>query len=159
MEEIQTFADISSLKPAPGTYALILRSDSNASVQVGRWGRIALTLGYYIYVGSAFGPGGVKARVSRHWRMGKRVHWHIDYLRDFVTPTVVWVSYEPEHLEHQWAQVLCETEGINSTVGFGCSDCKCDSHLFHCSRQPDISLLSSAVDYNIIVYEADQCKS
>ncbi|MFQ5579314.1 MAG: DUF123 domain-containing protein [Nitrospiria bacterium] len=54
------------MKSEPGTYALILQSRSEARGQVGRLGQINLKPGYYIYVGSAFGPGGVQARVSRH---------------------------------------------------------------------------------------------
>jgi hypothetical protein len=45
------------LEQAPGTYALILKSESNTCVQIGRWREIKLKPGYYIYVGSAFGPG------------------------------------------------------------------------------------------------------
>jgi Uri superfamily endonuclease len=76
-------AGIDSLREGAGTYALILRSHSKATTQVGRWGRINLETGYYIYIGSAFGPGGVRARVSRHFRKEKRKHWHIDYLRKY----------------------------------------------------------------------------
>ena len=82
------------MKPDPGTYALILQCDLNDRVQIGRLGEIELRPGYYIYVGSAFGPGGVKARVERHWRTDKRKHWHIDYLREHVTPVEAWISYE-----------------------------------------------------------------
>ncbi|NIP37734.1 MAG: GIY-YIG nuclease family protein, partial [Candidatus Dadabacteria bacterium] len=66
-----------------GTYTLIYRNRSKTRVQVGRLGKIYIQPGYYIYVGSAFGPGGVRARVSRHFRKTKRSHWHIDYLREF----------------------------------------------------------------------------
>jgi Uri superfamily endonuclease len=89
------------VKSEPGTYALILQSYSTGKVQIGRLGQIEPVPGYYIYVGSAFGPDGVMARVSRHWRMDKPKHWHIDYLREFVTPLFAWVSYEPVRLEHQ----------------------------------------------------------
>jgi len=118
------------MKPEPGTYALILQSRSNGTIQVGRWGELALQPGFYIYVGSAFGPGGVKSRVSRHLSTDKRKHWHIDYLREQVMPVEVWVSNEVSHLEHIWAGILFETPGINAIKGFGCSDCKCTSHLF-----------------------------
>ena len=118
------------LKPDPGTYALVLQSHSNETIQVGRWGQLDLHPGYYIYVGSAFGPGGVRARVSRHLRTEKRMHWHIDYLRANVTPVKVRVSYAGEHLEHEWAGILLAQADTVPIQGFGCSDCGCFSHLF-----------------------------
>jgi Uri superfamily endonuclease len=94
------------MKPEPGTYALILQSHTTARVQIGRWREIDVEPGYYIHIGSAFWPGGVRARISRHCRTDKPKHWHIDYLREFVIPIGVWVSYEPERLEHRWAQAF-----------------------------------------------------
>jgi Uri superfamily endonuclease len=107
-------------------------------VQIGRWREIDIQPGYYIYVGSAFGPGGVRARVSRHCRTDKPKHWHIDYLREFVILLGVWVSYEPERLEHQWAQALYGLEKMTPIQGFGCSDCRCYSHLFYTVAIPDV---------------------
>lgn len=128
------------MKTEPGTYVLILRSRVKATTQVGRWGSINLEPGYYLYVGSAFGPGGVHARVSRHCRRTKPNHWHIDYLRKFLSPVGVWYSHEPQHLEHRWAQVLYEVSDMSAIKGFGCSDCKCFSHLFQTSTTPDMAL-------------------
>jgi Uri superfamily endonuclease len=107
------------LKSQLGTYALILQNNSTASIQVGRWREIEILPGYYIYVGTAFGPGGVRARVSRHLRPDKLKHWHIDYLHEFVTQLEAWISYEPERLEHQWAQVFYEMDGTTPIQGFG----------------------------------------
>jgi hypothetical protein len=56
------------MKTEPGTYILILRSELNASVEIGAWGQLAIVSGYYAYVGSALGPGGLLARLSRHCR-------------------------------------------------------------------------------------------
>jgi Uri superfamily endonuclease len=126
-----------SLRSDLGTYALILKSVTNALIQVGRWGELRLQPGYYIYIGSAFGPGGVRARVSRHLQTDKRNHWHIDYLRDHVTPLQTWVSYEAKHLEHEWAGILFEIPGMTPIQNFGCSDCKCYSHLFHILTKPN----------------------
>ncbi len=130
------------MKPKPGTYALILRSHSKAKAQVGRWGRLIIKPGYYIYVGSAFGPGGVQARVSRHCRKPKSKHWHIDYLREHLSPVGAWYSYETRELEHRWAQVFSDMADTSSIKGFGCSDCKCYSHLFTISTKPDLAQFS-----------------
>ena len=104
---------------------------------IGRWREIEILPGYYIYVGSAFGPGGVQARVSRQLRADKPRHWHIDYLREFATPVEAWLSYETEQLEHGWAQTFYDIPEMTPIQGFGCSDCKCYAHLFHTLAKPD----------------------
>jgi Uri superfamily endonuclease len=133
------------MTPGPGTYALILKSRSKAKIQVGRWGQFDLIRGYYIYVGSAFGPGGVRARISRHCRKTKPKHWHIDYLREFLSPVSAWYSHKTERLEHRWAWAFSEMDSMSSVRGFGCSDCKCDSHLFRASKEPVLALFSNIV--------------
>jgi len=126
------------MKPVPGTYALVLQSHSTETIQVGRWGQLDLQPGFYIYVGSAFGPGGVQARVSRHLRTDKQEHWHIDYLREYTSsPLEVWVNYAAEHLEHQWAGILFEMPELSPFQDFGCSDCECYSHLFFTLDRPE----------------------
>jgi Uri superfamily endonuclease len=131
------------MKPEPGTYALILKNRSRAKVQVGRFRQIDLSPGYYIYVGSAFGPGGLRARVSRYFRKNKRKHWHIDYLVAFMRPWTLWYSHEPKRLEHQWAEVFFNMIGMFPIQGFGCSDCRCYSHLFWTSNPPDFPFFSN----------------
>jgi Uri superfamily endonuclease len=133
---------IPEMKSKPGTYALILKSDLKHSVQVGRWRQIDIQPGYYIYIGSAFGSGGIQARVLRHFRSNKRRHWHIDYLREHLNPVGVWYSHDPRRLEHRWAQTLCSAKGMSPIQGFGCSDCMCYSHLFLIASSPDIALFS-----------------
>lgn len=126
----------------PGTYTLILRSHRKASAQIGRLRQIDLEPGYYLYVGSAFGPGGVHARVARHCRRDTSHHWHIDHLREFLTPVGVWYSHDTKRLEHRWAQLLGGMRGMSSIQGFGCSDCTCYSHLFLTSIAPDFAHFS-----------------
>jgi Uri superfamily endonuclease len=127
------------MNASPGTYALVLHCQRNAATQVGRWGRLDLKKGCYIYVGSAFGPGGVRARVTRHCRRDKPSRWHIDYLREFVTPLGAWYSYAPQQLEHRWAQCLGGLHGLASIPKFGCSDCRCEAHLFYTASKPDLA--------------------
>ncbi len=133
------------MKSEPGTYALILKNNSTITAQIGRYGKMNFRPGYYLYVGSAFGPGGVKARVCRHFRRIKRKHWHIDYLREFMEPLCVWHTHDTKRLEHQWANLLGDTAGVFPVPGFGCSDCKCASHLFHTSQTPNVHLFAGLV--------------
>jgi Uri superfamily endonuclease len=127
------------MQAGPGTYALILRCTSRAAATVGRWGELRLEPGFYIYVGSAFGPGGVKARVLRHCRASASKHWHIDYIREFVRPVGAWYSHQADHLEHDWATMVAGMPGVTAIAGFGCTDCHCRSHLFRTHTAPDFS--------------------
>lgn len=120
-----------SLPIGPGTYALIFRLSGAADLPIGRLGTFAFTPGWYAYVGSAHGPGGLRARLSRHLRAGKKCHWHIDWLTAHMPPTAIWLFASRERLECRWAQTLAALEGTEEPVwGFGASDCPCPTHLF-----------------------------
>ena len=119
------------MHPLPGTYALVLPAASKKSIEIGKIGAIEIKSGFYLYVGSAFGPGGVKARIKHHVKKSSRPHWHIDYLTANLPPDEVWYSYDRKHREHQWVKVLAGVKGASIPLdGFGASDCKCSSHLF-----------------------------
>lgn len=49
-----------------GTYVLVIRLREPQEISVGRLGVFPFHHGYYVYIGSAFGPGGLKARIRRH---------------------------------------------------------------------------------------------
>ena len=125
----------------PGTYALLLQSNTNTAAQIGRWGELDICQGYYVYVGSAFGPGGVLARVSRHCR--------IDYLRDFTCLTSVWYSHSPTRLEHIWAQAMAKMRQMTPIQGFGCSDCNCEAHLFFATKEPKLATFARNVGSSV----------
>jgi Uri superfamily endonuclease len=121
------------LPSAPGTYALILSSDTVGSVRIGRLGILQLHPGYYVYVGSAFGSGGLRARIGHHQRKTERPHWHIDYLRRSTRPELVWYCC-CVRCEHEWASRIGATPGAMVLPGFGSSDCGCETHLFWFER-------------------------
>jgi Uri superfamily endonuclease len=52
----------------PGTYALLLKLDKQERITIGKLGTFDFPAGYYLYVGSALGPGGLRARLARHRR-------------------------------------------------------------------------------------------
>ena len=91
------------LKSSSGTYALILSSAREDVIRVGRLGDLRLQNGFYVYVGSALGQGGVRGRLAHHMRPTERPHWHIDYLRLHTTIEEIWFSYEMDSKEHAWA--------------------------------------------------------
>ena len=122
-----------------GTYALILESPSEQLVQIGKLGRLHARPGFYVYVGSAFGPGGLRARIAHHVSISQRPHWHINYLRPFLQLNAVWYTYDAEQQEHQWADTFSSLRGATIPMtGFGASDCSCNSHLIAFSSQPSI---------------------
>jgi Uri superfamily endonuclease len=71
-----------------GTYALLLRARVEQAIEVGALGTLSVRPGTYVYVGSAFGPGGLSARVRRHADGTGTLHWHVDYLRAVTTLVV-----------------------------------------------------------------------
>ena len=128
------------VEPKPGTYALILACAGNVRIQVGRMGTLRLQPGYYVYLGSALGPGGVRARLAHHHKLSTRPHWHIDYLRAHTQIHCVWFIYDARRREHQWAGVMRTLSGAEIPLpGFGASDCDCRSHLYFFTRCPSRS--------------------
>ncbi|UCG73709.1 MAG: GIY-YIG nuclease family protein [Chromatiales bacterium] len=121
---------------SPGTYALVLQLTRPTHIDVGRLGRLSLAPGFYVYVGSAFGAGGLRARVERHWSGRGRPHWHVDYLRAVSRPVAVWYQVQQSSREHDWAAALARGRGLQPVPGFGCSDCRCGSHLYHAASAP-----------------------
>ncbi len=129
----------------PGTYVLIFLNTRNFWAQVGQLGRVEIPPGHYLYVGSAFGPGGLKSRVARHARKKKVHRWHIDYLRPHFDLESVWFTYAPAKLECSWVQSLPDIGGRCLVPRFGASDCSCESHLFFFDKKPEIADFSAHI--------------
>ena len=128
------------MKNHPGTYAIVLKPNAERSIKVGKLGMLRVQAGYYIYVGSAFGPGGLGARIAHHKRESHRSRWHIDYLRATAEICEVWYTFDPRSLEHQWAETLASaTKSTAPFPGFGSSDCNCLTHLYHFKSKPTIA--------------------
>lgn len=126
-----------ALPALPGSYILVLRAAQHVEVTVGRLGNVCVIPGWYLYTGSALGPGGLRGRVRHHVRPVLRPHWHIDYLRQVCTVMEVWYAVAARRWEHNWAAVL----GHSATPipGFGASDCHCTTHCFFQPHPPELS--------------------
>ncbi len=119
---------------------LISRLKTPAAIPVGRLGTLDFAAGYYGYVGSAFGPGGVRGRLAHHSGVSKRPHWHIDYLRQHAEILECWFLIGPHRREHEWAGTLELLAGMNAaTARFGASDCGCHTHLFWSRQRPRLT--------------------
>ncbi len=138
-----------------GSYILLIELASNKDILTGKLGYISFPKAFYAYVGSAMN--GLEARVARHLRREKKLHWHIDYLLSqseiadiTLCPSEPFASChsegakQPKNLlftpfrasAHQGklrtecllAQELAKD--FQCIPGFGCSDCHCNSHLY-----------------------------
>jgi Uri superfamily endonuclease len=127
------------MQSSSGTYALLLRCSVFNRLEVGRLGAMTTRHGVYVYVGSAFGPGGLSARVGHHRRVSSRPRWHVDYLRSVTELEECWYTSDPRRREHDWAAVLEEMPGASIPMpAFGSSDCSCPSHLFYFPSTPSL---------------------
>lgn len=125
-----------------GAYAILLYLPQQTSLEVGRLGRQSFPGGYYLYLGSALG--GLKARIARHLRPHKPLRWHIDYLAAVAPIVEVWWQAGTDKLECQWAALARGAPGTGIWVQrFGCSDCRCPSHLVHFPSRPLAAILGA----------------
>lgn len=121
-----------------GCYFLILRLENDLPLKIGKLGPIDFVKGYYVYVGSA--RLGLKKRIHRHKKMDKRLFWHIDYftlVTKFIDAIPVIINKHIEcFLSYQLEQV-----SDWQIIGFGCSDCHCQSHLYGFHNNPKIKII------------------
>jgi histidyl-tRNA synthetase len=97
-----------------------------AAVRLSGRSLITLPAGRYLYCGSAKGPGGLKARLSRHIRRGKSVRWHVDQLTEQGLVVGSWIFLGGDECE---VVQMCSHLRM-PVAGFGSSDCAtCRSHL------------------------------
>lgn len=131
-----------SLPTGPGAYVLALWAPCPLPLppRFLRPGREHLPAGWYLYAGSARGPGGIAARVRRHLNPDKRRHWHVDWV---TTAPGVRVRVLPVPGGDECALVADMRARLAVGVpvpGFGASDCRCcPAHLlrFDPSAHPD----------------------
>jgi Uri superfamily endonuclease len=112
-----------------GTYCLVIHLNQKSRIKVGKMGFIDFKKGYYVYVGSALNS--LESRIKRHLSADKKLHWHVDYLLMDKNAEVVDVVFAVS--DDRWecsiaSEISKNGEGIPK---FGCSDCKCPSHLFY----------------------------
>lgn len=120
----------STVTCAPGAYVLDLRLARPCAFETRLLGPVELPAGRYFYAGSARGPGGLRARVSRHFRRNKSLCWHVDHLTGKAAQ--IGVVAVPGGHECVLAARLLSLDKISVPLaGFGSSDCnRCPAHLF-----------------------------
>ena len=134
---------VDDLPRAAGTYILVMRARQAAAVQIGRLGLLHLQPGWYLYTGSAFGPGGLRGRLGHHLAHAAHPRWHVDYLRVVCELAEIWYSTDAQRLEHVWGQNLCAQAGFSPPLArFGASDCACPAHLVYCAEEASLLRLA-----------------
>lgn len=131
-----------------GTYVLLLFLEQDKEIVVGRRrsSSILFRAGYYAYVGSAHGPGGLRSRINRHLIKDKKSVWHIDYLRKEAVPVEVWVNVHEKKREKIWADALIVMEGSHPVENFGnTDDRKSRTHLCYFNYCPSVRALRRLV--------------
>lgn len=116
-----------------GAYLSIFEVDGFREIDIGALGRVQLRPGFYVYAGS--GRKNLTARINRHLRRRKVLHWHVDYLREVSESVLNLPIRTADDIECDLAASMKEI--ANDIISnFGCSDCRCDSHLFYFSSDP-----------------------
>jgi Uri superfamily endonuclease len=131
----------------PGTYVMILRSEHATVLRIGRLGTFWLPSGFFLYVGSAFGGGGVGARTNRHCCSQTPKMWNLDHIKAIARPVELWWTHVAEKVECPWAMALAELPGYCCPAPrCGGNDCKsCPAHLYHTNKRPSGSAFAEVV--------------
>jgi len=131
---------------AKGTYLLLAKLDRSRQLCVGKLGIYPFPSGWYAYAGSAMGSGGLSARLARHLRAEKRMHWHIDYLLAAAELRASWHIVATARLECAWAGALMGLVNAQIIVRrFGASDCRCHAHLIYLGDGPRYQEISEVL--------------
>lgn len=118
-----------------GTYCLIIEVSKDTKIKIGKiLGEILFKKGIYVYVGSAMNS--LESRLKRHLSDNKKKHWHIDYLLLNKNSKIINILFNTteDKIECRIAEFL-QNNSINKIKRFGCSDCRCESHLIYFKNQ------------------------
>ena len=138
--------DETALTPAPGAYVIFMELAETLELRATSLGSAILAPGRYAYCGSAYGPGGLRARLRRHLRREKALRWHIDHLT--AAGRIFALGLAPGGQECALFEDLSRRPDVEVPLaGFGSSDCaSCPAHLLRIGRHFDARKLASAVE-------------
>ncbi len=112
-----------------GTYCLLINLKTDQIIKIGKKGKINFNKGYYVYIGSAMNS--LEGRIRRHLRNNKKLHWHVDYLLKNSQSSIIEVYFYSDEIKHECDLASYISKAGKQIQGFGCSDCKCSSHLVY----------------------------
>ncbi len=112
-----------------GAYIVFFSMKENKNIAVGKLGDVFFEAGNYLYMGSAYGKGGLKSRLKRHCQINAIKHWHFDYIRPFATLDKIEAYINGNECELV-DKYIRNDKAQSYYKGLGSSDCtKCKSHL------------------------------
>lgn len=114
-----------------GFYVLIIENRKDIELEIGKLGRVAFEKSFYAYVGSALS--GLERRIERHLRDpgdNKKLHWHIDYFLASPTVEIIAVVFAKSVDSKECEIATNLNRDLAAITDFGCTDCRCPSHLF-----------------------------
>lgn len=118
-----------------GSYCLLMRLKRDCRIRIGKLGKLFFKKGYYLYVGSALNS--LEARIRRHIQTNKGItrkkFWHIDYFLTNKNVELLKVFYIISNRREECT--IAKSIKGKAVPKFGCSDCKCESHLFKVSQR------------------------
>ncbi len=116
-----------------GIYCLVTHLNSNKEMKIGGLGELDFKRGYYCYIGSAMTN--LEKRIERHYSKKKKRYWHIDYFLDHAR-LVGFKALEISNKEECWLAEQIRKISDDEVNRFGCTDCRCGSHLQYFKRNP-----------------------
>ena len=118
--------------PVKGSYCLCIQNHQDQNIKIGALDQIMFEKGNYVYIGSAMNS--LLPRLERHLKVSRGehniTHWHIDYFlkQETVELKSIYTIMTNNRLECIIAEKISQ-QG-EPIPHFGCSDCKCSSHLY-----------------------------
>jgi len=122
-----------------GSYILVIKLKKDKTIKIGKLGKIHFKKGFYVYTGSALN--GIEKRINRHLRKDKKIHWHIDYLLRH--GDIIDIFYNESNIKEECNYAKKFEEKLLPILNFGCSDCKCKSHLLYGSHEKIIHFVEN----------------
>lgn len=126
---------VTKIPRAPGIYSLLIVVGESLTVRIGSLGVLTIPTGNYVYLGSAKGPGGLRARIARHLSKNKKIRWHIDYILAAGPVRIDTIVFAQESYRRECVLTpsLEESGFTHPRKGLGSSDCRsCTSHFLKC---------------------------
>jgi Uri superfamily endonuclease len=122
-------------KAASGVYCLVLWLPRARRITLAGESGCRVERGWYVYTGSA--KRNLQARLLRHLRRRKKLHWHVDHLRAVASVSQIWLWPWTVGAECRTnARVRHMPDATYPVKGFGASDCHCWAHLIAFPSEP-----------------------
>lgn len=115
-----------------GIYILLIEIKKPINIKIGKLKNIEFKKGLYYYIGSA--QNSLEKRIKRHLSNKKKLHWHIDYLLKNKNSKIIKILFSNKNKRFECITAKKLLKSGTPINKFGCSDCKCSSHLIRINK-------------------------